>query len=124
VRFIIWVVVNALALAAAVALLDGIELTGDTDADKALTLVGVALIFGVVNAVVGPIVKLLSLPFIILTLGLLLFVINAFLLLLTEWISRAFGLGFSVDGFWTAVLGAIIITVVTWALEFVLPDGD
>lgn len=123
-RFIIWVVVNALALAAAVALLDGIELTGDTDADKALTLVGVALIFGVVNAVVGPIVKLLSLPFIILTLGLLLFVINAFLLLLTEWISRAFGLGFSVDGFWTAVLGAIIITVVTWALEFVLPDGD
>jgi putative membrane protein len=59
-----------------------------------------------------------------LTLGLLLFVINAFLLLLTEWISRAFGLGFSVDGFWTAVLGAIIITVVTWALEFVLPDGD
>jgi putative membrane protein len=124
VRFIIWVVVNALALAAAVALLDGIELTGDTDADKALTLIGVALIFGVVNAVVGPIVKLLSLPFIILTLGLLLFVINAFLLLLTEWISRAFGLGFSVDGFWTAVLGAIIITVVTWALEFVLPDGD
>jgi putative membrane protein len=124
VRFIIWVVVNALALAAAVALLDGIELTGETDSDKALTLIGVALIFGVVNAVVGPIVKLLSLPFIILTLGLLLFVINAFLLLLTEWISRAFGLGFSVDGFWTAVLGAIIITVVTWALEFVLPDGD
>ena len=123
-RFIIWVVVNALALAAAVALLDGIELTGDTDADKALTLIGVALIFGVVNAVVGPVVKLLSLPFIILTLGLLLFVINALLLLLTEWISRAFGLGFSVDGFWTAVLGAIIITVVTWALEFVLPDGE
>ena len=123
-RFIIWVVVNALALAAAVALLDGIELTGDTDADKAITLIGVALIFGVVNAVVGPVVKLLSLPFIILTLGLLLFVINALLLLLTEWISRAFGLGFSVDGFWTAVLGAIIITVVTWALEFVLPDGE
>lgn len=123
-RFIIWVVVNALALAAAVALLDGIELTGDTDADKALTLIGVALIFGVVNAVVGPVVKLLSLPFIILTLGLLLFVINALLLLLTEWISRAFGLGFSVDGFWTAVLGSIIITVVTWALEFVLPDGE
>ena len=82
-RFIIWVVVNALALAAAVALLDGIELTGDTDADKALTLIGVALIFGVVNAVVGPVVKLLSLPFIILTLGLLLLVINARLLLLT-----------------------------------------
>ena len=123
-RFIIWVVVNALAVGAAVALLDGIELTGDTTSDQVLTLVGVGLIFGLVNAVVGPIVKLLSLPFIVLTLGLLLFVINALLLLLTEWISRAFGLGFSVDGFWTAVLGSIIITIATWVLEFVLPDGD
>ena len=123
-RFVIWVVVNALALAAATALLAGIELTGDTTTDKVVTLVLVALIFGLVNAIIGPIVKLLSLPFIVLTLGLLLFVINALLLLLTEWISRAFGLGFSVDGFWTAVLGAIIITVATWALEFVLPDGD
>ncbi|HET6652852.1 MAG TPA: phage holin family protein [Nocardioides sp.] len=123
-RFIIWVVVNALAVGAAVALLDGIELTGDTTTDKTLTLIGVALIFGLVNAIVGPIVKLLSLPFIILTLGLLLFVINALLLLLTEWISRAFGLDFSVDGFWTAVLGSIIITIATWVLEFVLPDGD
>jgi putative membrane protein len=124
VRFILWVAVNALALAAAVALLDGIELTGATTTDQVVTLVLVALIFGVVNAVVAPIVKLLSLPFIILTLGLLLFVINALMLMLTEWISGAFGLGFSVDGFWTAVLGAIIITVATWVLEFVLPDGD
>jgi putative membrane protein len=124
VRFIIWVVVNALAVGAAVALLDGIELTGGTTSEEVLTLVGVGLIFGVVNAVVGPVVKLLSLPFIVLTLGLLLFVINALLLLLTEWISRVFGLGFSVDGFWTAVLGSIIITIATWVLEFVLPDGD
>ena len=123
-RFIIWVVVNALAVGAAVALLDGIELTGGTTTDEVLTLLGVALIFGLVNAVVGPVVKLLSLPFIILTLGLLLFVINALLLLLTEWISGAFGLGFSVDGFWTAVVGSIIITIATWVLEFVLPDGD
>jgi putative membrane protein len=124
VRFVIWVVVNALAVGAAVALLDGIELTGGTTSEEVLTLVGVGLIFGVVNAVVGPVVKLLSLPFIVLTLGLLLFVINALLLLLTEWISRVFGLGFSVDGFWTAVLGSIIITIATWVLEFVLPDGD
>jgi putative membrane protein len=124
VRFIIWVVVNALAVGAAVALLDGIELTGGTTTDEVLTLLGVALIFGLVNAVVGPVVKLLSLPFIILTLGLLLFVINALLLLLTEWISGVFGLGFSVDGFWTAVFGSIIITVATWVLEFVLPNGD
>jgi putative membrane protein len=84
----------------------------------------VALIFGVVNAVVAPIVKLLSLPFILLTLGLLLFVINALMLLLTEWLANQFGLNFHVDGFWTAVLGAIIITIATWVLELVLPEGD
>ena len=123
-RFLIWVAVNALALAAATALLDGIRITGSDDQDRVLTLLVVALVFGVINAVVAPIVKLLSLPFIILTLGLLLFVINALMLLLTEWISQAFGAGFHVDGFWTAVLGAIIITIATWILEAVLPEGD
>lgn len=123
-RFIIWVAVNALALAAATALLDGIELTGDTTADRTVTLIVVALIFGVVNAVIGPIVKLLSLPFIVLTLGLLLFVINALLLLLTAWISGLFGLDFSVDGFWTALLGAFIVSVTSWVLWLVLPEVD
>lgn len=123
-RFLIWIVVNALALAAAAALLDGIELTGDTTQDQVVTLVVVALIFGVINTVVAPVLKLLSLPFIILTLGLLLLVINALMLLLTGWVSEQFGLDFSVEGFWTAVLGAIIVTVVTWALEMVLPTTD
>jgi len=124
VRFVIWVVVNALALAAATALLDGIRLTDRSIEDQLVTLLVVALIFGVVNAVVRPVVKLLSLPFIILTLGLLIFVINALMLLLTEWLSHAVGLDFRVDGFWTAVLGAIIITIVTWGLEMVLPERD
>lgn len=123
-RFVIWVVVNALALAAAAWLLGGIEVTGDTTQDRVITLVLVALIFGVVNAVVEPIVKLLSLPLIILTLGLFLLVINAAMLLLTGWLSEQFGLGFTVDGFWTAVLGGIIITIATWILEAVLPSGD
>ena len=123
-RFLIWVTVNALALAAATALLDGIRVTGDTTQDQALTLILVALVFGVVNAIISPVVKLLSLPFIILTFGLFLFVINALMLLLTEWISNAFGLGFHVDGFWTAVLGAIVITIATWVLELVLPERD
>lgn len=123
-RFLIWVVVNALALAAAAWLLGGIEVTGDTTQDRIITLVLVALIFGVINAIVEPVVKLLSLPLIILTLGLFLIVINAAMLLLTGWISEQFGLGFSVDGFWTAVLGAIIITIATWILEAVLPPGD
>lgn len=123
-RFLIWVVVNALALAAAAWLLGGIEVTGDTTQDRIITLVLVALIFGVINAIVEPIVKLLSLPLIILTLGLFLIVINAAMLLLTGWISEQFGLNFRVDGFWTAVLGGIIITVATWILEAVLPSGD
>ena len=122
-RFLIWVIVNALALAAATWLLGGITLTGATTGDQAVTLVLVALIFGVVNAVVRPVVKLLSLPFIILTLGLLIFVINALMLLLTSWLSEQFGLGFEVDGFWTAVFGALVVSVATWVLELVLPDG-
>lgn len=121
-RFLVWVTVNALALAVATGLLDGMRLTGDTRQDQVVTLVLVALIFGVVNAVVRPVVKLLSLPFIILTLGLLIFVINALMLLLTEWLARSVGLDFRVDGFWTAVLGAIVITVATWVLELVFPD--
>ncbi len=123
-RFLIWVTVNALALAAATALLDGIRVTGDTTQDQVLTLILVALVFGVVNAIISPVVKLLSLPFIILTFGLFLFVVNALMLMLTEWISNAFGLGFHVDGFWTAVLGAIVITIATWVLELVLPERD
>ena len=123
-KFLIWVVVNAVALAVAIWLLDGIRLTGDSTQDKVVTLVLVALIFGVVNAFIGPVVKLLSLPFIILTLGLLLLVINGLLLLLTSWISKQVGLGFHVDGFWTAVLGAIIVTIAGWLLKTVLPDGD
>lgn len=122
-RFLIWVVVNALALAAAAWLIEGIRVAGSSTEEQAITLIVVALIFGVVNAVVEPIVKLLSLPFIILTLGLFLIVINAAMLLLTSWISGELGRRFEVEGFWTAVLGAIVITISTWILEAVLPDG-
>lgn len=122
-RFLIWVIVNALALAAAAWLIEGIRVEGSTTEEQAITLIVVALIFGVVNAVVEPIVKLLSLPFIILTLGLFLIVINAAMLLLTSWISGELGRRFEVEGFWTAVLGAIVITISTWILEAVLPEG-
>jgi putative membrane protein len=122
VRFLIWVVVNALALAAAAWLLDGIHVAGTSTEDRLITLVVVALIFGVVNALLAPVIKLISLPFIILTLGLFLLVINAAMLLLTSWISGELGLGFEVDGFLTAVLGAIVVTIATWILEAVLPE--
>ena len=122
-RFLIWVVVNALALAAATYLLTGITLTAATSTDRALSLVLVAIVFGLVNAVVRPVVKFLSFPFIILTLGLLVFVINALMLMLTSWLSGQIGLGFHVDGFWTAVLGGLVVMVATWILEVLLPDG-
>jgi len=123
-RFLLWVVVNALAVGVATALLDGIELTGGTTGEQVVTLLVVGLVFGVIDSVVAPVVKLLSLPFILLTLGLLLFVINAFMLMLTGWVAEQLGLGFSVDGFWTALLGAVVITIASWFLEAVLPGKD
>ncbi|MDB1086215.1 phage holin family protein [Streptomyces sp. ACA25] len=110
---------NAIALAAAVWLVGDITL-GDTDAttgQKAVTLAIVALIFGLVNLIVKPIVKLLALPLLILTLGLFTLVINAFMLMLTSWISSD---AFQVDGFWPALLGGLIISIVSWAMDMIL----
>ena len=120
--FLLRVLVSAAALTAAAWWLDGISFTGDDN--EALTLLGVALVFGVVNAVIAPVVKLLSLPFIILTLGLLLWIINAAMLLLTAAIADGIGLGFEVDGFWTALVGALIVTIVGWGVRTALPARD
>ena len=83
--------------------------------EKILPLLLVALILGLVNSFVRPILTILSIPFIILTLGLFLLVINAAMLLLTDWLADLLDIGFQVDGFWPAVGGAIIITLVTWS---------
>ncbi len=123
-RFLVWIVVNVLALAAAAWLFDGIAVTGDNRNDRILTLVIVGAIFGAITSFVKPVVKLLSLPFIILTLGLFLLVINALMLLLTGAIADGVGLGFVVDGFWTAVGGAIVISIVSAVVGAVLPDSD
>ena len=121
-NFLVRVVVNALALGAAAWLLEGIRVGGGETSEQALTLLAVALIFGVVNAFIAPVIKLLSLPFIILTLGLLLLVINALMLLLTSRLAEAFDLDFTVDGFWAAVLGSIVISIVGAVLNAVLQD--
>ncbi len=122
--FLARVVVSALALGAAAWLFDGIEVRGADTTEQALTLLGVGLIFGLVNAIVAPVVKLLSLPFIVLTLGLLLLLINAAMLWLTSEIAQGLELGFRVDGFWTAVLGSIVISVVSAVLGAILVDRD
>jgi putative membrane protein len=122
VKLLVRVVIHALALAAATYVLDGITLTGDTGGQRAVAMLVVAVVFGLVNAVVRPVVTILSIPFIIVTLGLLLLVINGLMLLLTSWLSQQIGLGFHVDGLWTAVVGAVIVSVTTWLLELLLPS--
>ncbi|OUD04850.1 phage holin family protein [Streptomyces swartbergensis] len=123
-NFLVKTIANAGALAVAVWLLDKITLTGDSTGKKIGTLIVVALLFGLVNFLVKPVVKLLSLPLLILTLGLFTLVVNALMLLLTSWLADLLDLSFHVEGFWTAVLGGLIISVVSWALNVVLPDKD
>lgn len=117
------IVANAIAIWVAASLLDGIQIGGE-GGRFFLTLLGVAVVFGVLNAVVKPILQLLSLPFIILSLGLFLFIVNALMLALTSWLSGAIGLDFHVDHFfWDAVLGAIIISAVSLVVDMLLPDA-
>lgn len=109
---------NAVAIWLATMLLEGLVVVGgDTAATKALVFVGVALVFGVVNALVKPIVKLLSLPLYLLTLGLFTLVVNAAMLLLTAWISEHSEYGLRVDNFGSAVIGAVIISFVSFVLS-------
>ncbi|MBT2390200.1 MULTISPECIES: phage holin family protein [Streptomyces] len=123
-NFVVKTIANAAALAVAIWVLQDITLTGDSTGKKTLTLILVALLFGLVNFLVKPVVKLLTLPLFILTLGLITLVINALMLLLTSWLADAVDLNFHVEGFWTAVLGGLIISVVSWAMNVALPDKD
>jgi putative membrane protein len=122
VRLIMRLLAGAVALAVAAGLIGGISVGQGTTGERALTLLAVAAIFGLVNAIVRPIVRLISLPLFILTLGLFTFVVNALMLLLTAWIGDQFDLAFEVDGFWSALLGALVISVVTFILNVLLPD--
>ncbi|WP_329004357.1 phage holin family protein [Kribbella sp. NBC_00709] len=121
-NLIIRLLANAVALAVASWLVAGITLQGATTGKRVLTLLIVAAIFGIVNAIVKPVVKVLSFPLLILTLGLLTFVINALMLWLTSWITGKLDVQFHVNGFWSALFGALIITVVGMIINVVLPD--
>ncbi|WP_181768885.1 phage holin family protein [Streptomyces albidus (ex Kaewkla and Franco 2022)] len=123
-NFLIKTLANAAALAVAAWLVTGVEFTGADTGERALTLIVVALIFGVVNFVVKPLLKFFSLPLLIVTLGLFTLVINALMLMLTSWVSEQLDVAFHVDGFGPAFLGGLIVTVVAWALHMALPDRD
>lgn len=124
-----WLLSHAAGVAVAAWLLDGIHFNGPTSGieelqEKALPLLAVAVILGLVSMVVKPVVQLLSLPLIVLTVGLFLLVINALMLMLTDWLASGLDLGFHVNGFGTALLGSIIITIVSWGTALVLGDDS
>lgn len=123
VPFVFKVAVNAVALWVATLLIDGIELGGRDQTTKVITLIVVALIFGVVNAVLKPLIKTVGCAFYLLTLGLIGLVVNALLFLLVGWLSGKFGLPFYVDGFWAAFWGAIVVAVVGFVLHLIIPDS-
>lgn len=119
---ILRLLITAAALFVATALVPGIQLQAGTTLAKVTTLVVVALIFGVVNAVLKPIVKTVGCVFYILTLGLIGFVVNALLFLLTSWVAGKLHQPFHITGFWPAFWGAIIVGVVSWLLSITLGE--
>lgn len=116
--------ITAIAIWVASRFMDTIEVKAPEDDTfvKILVLLGIAVVFTVVNAVVKPIVQFLSLPLVILTLGLFLLVINALMLMLTAWLTEPFEYGLEVAGFWSAVGASIIIAIVNWLLSAFVPD--
>ena len=117
IKFFIRWAINAVALYVAVQIVPGITLGGDWT-----SLIWVALIFGLLNALLRPLLMLLTCPLIILTLGLFTILINTGLLLLTSTVGQSVGLDFTVDGFWPAVLGSLVISIVSVVLSIFLRD--
>ncbi|MFE9693380.1 phage holin family protein [Micromonospora sp. NPDC005806] len=120
--FLIRLAITAIALWITTLIVPGVEVTGRNGANNVLTLIAVALIFGVVNAVLKPVIKVFGCVFYLLTLGLFALMVNALLFLLTNWIARQLHLPFHVDGFWAAFWGAIVMAVVSWLISVVMPD--
>jgi putative membrane protein len=121
---IIRLLITAVSLWIATLLIDGIQLNTNSVPGKVGTLLAVAVIFGIVNAVLRPIIKTIGCGLYVLTLGLIAIVVNGLLFLLVSWIAGRVGLPFHVDGFWpAAVLGALLVGVVSWVLNMLVPDG-
>jgi putative membrane protein len=121
-RFLIRLVINAVALWLTTFIVSGIQVfpyaPGGT-LEQVLTFLLVALIFGVVNGVVGTAIRVVAFPLYILTLGLVALLVNGLLLLIVHWVSGLLGFGLVVDGFWWGVLGALVLGVISWILGIV-----
>jgi putative membrane protein len=121
---LIRLVISAIALWISTLVFSGIGLGGDTVVKKVGTLLLIAAIFGIVNAILRPVIKVLGCWAYVLTLGLVALVVNGALFMLTSWIAEKLDLPFHVDHFWpTAVLGALLVSVVSWLLNLLVPDG-
>lgn len=120
-RILIRLIINGVALAAAAYVVPGIDIVGEP---AWAVLAAMALIFGVINALVRPLLTLLTCPLIILSLGLFILIVNGLMLWLASWIGGRFGIGFEVVGFWPAFLGALVISLVSFFLTILLRDDD
>lgn len=116
--FVIRLLVNAAALWVATRLVIGVSYTGGW-----LPILGVALVFGVVNAFIRPVARVVAFPLIIVTLGLFALVINGLMLWLTSALSASLGLGFHVAGFWAAFWGALVVSIVSTVLSLLVSEA-
>lgn len=117
-RILIRWAVNAIALWVAVQIVPGLDHVGESG----LSLLLIALIFGLVNALVRPIIVLLTCPLIVLTMGLFILIVNAVMLSITAWLSNMFGLGLVVEGFWPTFWGALVISIVSSVISLLVKD--
>ena len=121
-RLLLRIVITAVALWLAVRLLDGLEIdAGDLPVPVVYLLL--AVVFGLVNAVIKPLVKLIAFPLYVLTLGLFTLVVNALMLHLTGWLSGQIGYGLTIDSFGTAVLGGLVVAIASFVLTLVVPGA-
>ncbi|MFC9560979.1 phage holin family protein [Agromyces sp. NPDC056965] len=121
-RFIVKVIVIALALWLTTLIVSGVSVVPyeDTEVATVLTYLLVALIFGLVNAFIGNLIRIVAFPLYVLTLGLISFIVNGLLLLLVDWISELMGFGLVVESFWWGVLGALVLGLISWLIGLVL----
>ncbi len=121
-RFLLKVIINAVALWLTTLIVSGVTVQPYADDTTAtvLTYLLIAAIFGVVNAIVGTAIRIVAFPIYIITLGLISLVVNALLLLIVSWISDAMGFGLHVDGFWSGVLGALVLGIIAWLFGLIV----
>ncbi|QJA00470.1 MULTISPECIES: phage holin family protein [unclassified Leifsonia] len=121
-RFLVKLIINALALWFTTLIVSGVTVRpyAEGTLPTILTYLLIALIFGVVNAIVGTAIRVVAFPIYILTLGLISFIVNGLLLLLVAWISGLMGFGLYIAGFWWGVLGALVLALIAWLMGLIL----